>query len=208
MLNIENLKDYHDLFCKIDALILSRDKINIAIDGMSGSGKTTFSNILRKLHDSNVFHMDDFFLRPELITKERLNEIGGNVDYLRFKQEVIKGILSNEQFTYQIYDCKSQTLKDSTTIQPKKINIIEGVYSMHPTLIDYYDLKLFMYTDDKTQSKRLLKRSGPLLYKRFINEWIPKESQYFNEMKIKEQSDIVIKINDSHIELKYPFGEL
>ena len=37
----------------------------VAIDGMSASGKTTLGKQLHEhFPDSNLFHMDDFFLRP------------------------------------------------------------------------------------------------------------------------------------------------
>ena len=55
----------------------------IAIEGPCLSGKTTYANKLAaELSVScNVFHMDDFFLRPEQRTEERFNIPGGNVDY-------------------------------------------------------------------------------------------------------------------------------
>lgn len=188
----ENIKDLQDILKSIESLLESNDLIIIAIDGKSGSGKTVLANHLKKLKDSNVFHMDDFFLSPELRTEERMKEIGGNVDYLRFKEEVIDGILSKNEFKYQIYDCKEMTITDYRKVKPKKINIVEGSYSMHPTLIDNYGYKIFLDIDDDIQRERILKRNGPLAYKRFIDEWIPKENIYFDEMKIKEQCDIVI----------------
>ena len=177
---------------KINLLLNSKDLVLIAIDGKSGSGKSTLAGMLSQVYDCNLFHMDNFFLRPELRTAERLKEVGGNVDYLRFKEEVIDGILSSAVFKYQVYDCKSMSLSESEPIGPKKLNLIEGSYSMHPSLIKYYDFKIFIDVDEKTQRERILKRNGPLTYERFIDEWIPKENQYFNEMSIKEKSDLII----------------
>ncbi len=176
----------------IDTLLLKNQNVNVAIDGNSGSGKTTLSKILEKIYDCNVFHMDDFFLRTEQKTKERLEEVGGNVDYKRFKEEIIDNLYSNHKFQYQIYDCKQMELTEFVTVIPKKLNIIEGVYSMHPTLIDSYNLKIFLTIDKYEQGKRILKRNGPLMYERFINEWIPMENKYFKQMKIREKSDIVL----------------
>ena len=61
----------------------------VAIDGMSASGKSTLGNLLKEKYQCNLFHMDDFFLRPEQRTKERLSEAGGNVDYKRFQEEIL-----------------------------------------------------------------------------------------------------------------------
>ena len=59
--------------------------ILVAIDGRCGSGKTTLGEYLKGQLDCNLFHMDDFFLRMEQRTPDRMKETGGNVDYERLK---------------------------------------------------------------------------------------------------------------------------
>ena len=78
-------------------------------------------------------------------------------------------------------------------VSPQKLNIIEGSYSMHPTLIENYDLKIFLCIDEKEQISRILKRNGAAMLKRFLCEWIPMENRYFKELNIKEQSDLVFR---------------
>mgnify|MGYP000916163151 CR=1 FL=1 len=183
---------FYELFCRIDSLMKSRDRVIVAIDGNCASGKTTLASLIGGVYDCNIFHMDDFFLTPELRTKERLNEVGGNVDYLRFKQEVMDGINSGREFQYRVYDCRQMAFKQrSVSVIPKKLNIVEGAYSMHPTLIDNYDLKIFMHVDEKEQASRILKRNGPSMLNRFLNVWIPMENRYFSELNIREKSDLV-----------------
>lgn len=185
-------EDIRQIINSIESLCKTKELVIIAIDGKSGSGKSTLADTLSKLYDSNLFHMDDFFLRPKEKTEERMNEIGGNVDYLRFKEEIIDRILLGREFKYQIYDCKKMALTDYIRVKPKKLNIVEGSYSMHPSLAQNYDYTIFLDIDDESQKQRILKRNGPIAYKRFIHEWIPKENIYFNEMMIKEKCDIVI----------------
>lgn len=182
---------FSDIFRRIDSLLAKGKEITVAIDGNSGSGKSTLAHDLSKIYDCNVFHMDDFFLRPEQRTIKRMQEIGGNVDYERFKQEVLDNLKKNQEFQYQIYDCSQGRLTDYIKVSPKRLNIVEGVYSMHPTLRDYYDLKVFLSIDPETQSKRILKRSGKYMHERFLNEWIPLENEYFSKMKIPEICDMV-----------------
>ncbi|MDF2685394.1 MAG: hypothetical protein K0S55_575 [Clostridia bacterium] len=190
----KEFKQFFEIFCKIDTLLKSLDNITIAIDGKSGGGKSTLSALLNNIYNCNIFHMDDFFLRPELRTEARLNEVGGNVDYVRFKEEVLKNLKSGFEFKYQIYDCSKKALGEYISVIPKKLNIIEGVYSMHPSLIKNYDLKIFINICSQKQSSRILKRNGDFMHKRFLNEWIPLENRYFNEMKIKEQCDLIYQI--------------
>lgn len=196
-LTLENYEPYlktqlSDIKDKIDELSETRDRLYIAIDGKSGSGKSTLADFLKKIYKCNIFHMDDFFLRPELKTEKRLREVGGNVDYLRFKSEVVDKLLTDTEFDYQIYSCKSMTLTDYIHVRPKKINIVEGVYSLHPTISDIYDFKIFLDIPADIQSFRILERNGSFMHKRFMNEWIPKENEYFEKMKIKEKCNMIL----------------
>lgn len=187
--------DFFEIFCRIDTLLKSKDRITVAIDGNSGSGKSTLAGLIADVYDDcNIFHMDDYFLTPELRTEERLNEVGGNVDYVRFKNEIIKGLNSSTEFQYQKFDCQQGILQGPFNVTPKKLNIIEGSYSMHPTLRENYDLKIFLHIDPEEQSRRILKRNGEKMHKIFINRWIPLENRYFTEMRIKEQSDLVFNV--------------
>jgi uridine kinase len=184
-------RDFFEVFYRIDSLIKSKDRIKIAIDGNSGAGKSTLASLIGNIYECSIFHMDDFFLTPELKTQERMEEVGGNVDYIRFKREVIDGINSGREFQYHAYDCKQMVLGQPIPVIPRRINIIEGSYSMHPTLINHYDLKIFLHTDEKTQRSRILQRNGAIMLKRFLNEWIPLENRYFKQLNIREKSDLI-----------------
>lgn len=190
-------KDFEKLmevFQGIDKLLEERELVILAIDGHSGAGKSTFAKLLNSMYDSSLFHMDDYFLRPEQKTEERIKEIGGNIDYERFNEEIMKGIKSQEDFSYQLYDCQKLELDEVKNVSAKKLNIIEGCYSLHPTLIDNYDLKIFFETDYDDQINRIRERNGEFMLDKFINEWIPKENEYFEAMNIKEKSDIVLRL--------------
>lgn len=182
---------YLEIFQRTDSLMKSFNRILVAIDGNCGAGKSTLAALIGDVYDSNVFHMDHFFLRPEQRTKERLEEIGGNVDYIRFREEVIDGIQRGSEFKYRIYDCKKMLIDEYITVRPKKLNIIEGAYSMHPALIGYYDLKVFLGIDEKTQRDRILERNGEIMLKQFLSKWIPMENRYFEQLKIEEKCDLV-----------------
>jgi uridine kinase len=175
----------------IDHLKCNQHPICIAIDGKCGSGKTTLASYLQAQYDCNVFHMDDFFLPPALRTPERYNQAGGNVDYLRFKQEVIAGIQSDQTFQFSQFNCKTMTMGDIVNVTPKQINIIEGSYSMHPTLQASYHLKIFLTLSPKEQCRRIRLRNGEEGLQAFVERWIPLENAYFNTLNIEAQSDMV-----------------
>lgn len=178
---------------KIDELLQS-GKAVVAVDGGSACGKTTLAALLSEAYDAAVFHMDDFFLTPAMRTRERLSEVGGNVDRERFEAEVLIPLSRGKLVNYRPYDCSSGGFKDTVTVAPKKLVIIEGAYSMHPELSKYYDLSVFLDIDEEKQRDRIKKRNTPELAKRFFEEWIPLERIYFEKTDIKSRCDLIIKI--------------
>jgi uridine kinase len=176
---------------QIDALLNEKDRVIIAIDGQCTSGKTTLASKLAEIYDCNVFHMDDFFLRPEQRTPERLAEIGGNVDYERFKDEVLTPLTVGQPFSYRPFDCATFTLAEPACVTPRKLNIVEGTYSHHPYFCDPYDWKILLTVDEETQRQRILQRPA-FLHERFFEAWIPMENRYFDGFAIPDKADMIL----------------
>ena len=163
----------------------------LAIEGNSASGKSTLAGLLSNAKGYPVISMDEFFLQPHQRTPERFMEVGGNVDYERFYQEVVLHIHENK-ITYQVFDCSCMALTHSKTINIDKGIIIEGCYSHHPYFNKYMNHRIFLSIDRDTQIDRIRKRNGEVMLQRFINEWIPKEDLYFEKYQIKENAEIVL----------------
>jgi len=188
MLFEEIVKDVSE---QIDTLLKSDKKmILMVIEGMCGSGKSTLGEALIKKYDCNLFHMDDFFLQPYQRTPERLAEIGGNVDYERFAEEVLIPLQKGKSFSYGVFDCSRQEIGYRVQVPYKRLNIVEGAYSTHPYFADRYDLTVFLEIDEVLQRERLLKRNGAERLQRFIAEWIPKELAYFEKFDIRNKCKV------------------
>lgn len=164
----------------------------LAIDGFSGAGKSTLGAALAAHTGANLLHMDDFFVPMAQKTEERLQMPGGNVDWERFLAEVLIPIKKGMPFSYRPFDCQSQSYKETVTIAPMPLNIVEGSYSHHPALRGYMDRTVFMDLTPLEQVNRILQRNGEAQLQRFVNEWIPLENAYFRAFQIKEQADLVI----------------
>jgi uridine kinase len=175
---------------RIDAL-WGRERILVAIDGSCAAGKTTLAAALAEHYDCNVFHMDDFFLRPQQRTPERYAEIGGNVDYERFRQEVLLPLLAGDAFSYRPFDCRTMALTEPVAVSPRQLNIVEGAYSMHPFFGDPYDLKIFLTVTPEVRRSRILERPAHL-HQPFFERWIPMEQRYFDAFAIESGCDMVI----------------
>lgn len=173
----------------LDELLKSGRRILVAVDGNCTAGKSTLASLLEKEYDCNLFHMDDFFLRPEQRTAERFAQPGGNVDYERFREEVLIPLASGDAFSYRPFNCSSFTLADPVPVAPKQLNIIEGTYCLHPHFGDVYDFRIFLSVSAETQRERILRRPA-FLHRRFFEEWIPMEQAYFSTFRIPEQCDL------------------
>lgn len=189
-----------EFYALIDAAAKESGTFTVAIDGGSGSGKTTLAREIEKRHPQyvTVFHMDDFYLRKEQRSEERYKEPGGNVDRERFLEEVLKPISKGEasEVIYRPIDCRDFSISDGIMVKVNRIRIVEGAYSHHPYLRDYYDLRVFLDIDKELQGERIKKRNTPQEQERFFSRWIPFEDTYFNHFDIKEKSDVVILVEE------------
>ncbi len=186
-------KGYDTVRERIGRLILSsRDPVLIAIDGRCGSGKTTLASMLAREFDCCLFHMDDFYLQAWQRTPERLAEVGGNVDYERFRREILDPVQNGESVAYRPFDHSIMRIgSECREIPPKRLNIIEGSYSQHPYFEDPYDLRIFVTVSDAVRIARIRARNGEEKLKRFLDEWIPKEEAYFSRFGIEEKSLVI-----------------
>ena len=187
----KSYQDYLPLYAAMENCLKERGSVNVAIDGKSGAGKSSLARTLSTLFDCNVFHTDDFFLPLEKRTAERLQEVGGNMDRERFRAEICEPVRTGKPFAYRPFDCSMMQQGEPVEVVPKKVNIFEGSYSMHPELQEYYDVKVFLSVSPAEQSNRILERNGGFMLRRFLEEWIPMENTYFDGMKIREACDLI-----------------
>lgn len=175
---------------KIQALnFISNIKGNkiIALEGKCGSGKTTLSNYLNEKLSVTIIPIDDFFLPLARKTKNRLSEIGGNVDYERVG-ELLLSIRNKQINKYNKFNCQTQSYEEVNIVN-NAIIILEGVYSYHKYFRHLIDYMLYLEVDNSTQDERLRNRSN---YERFIKEWIPLENTYYDSEAVAQHSDIII----------------
>ena len=184
------------LLAKIEAESLKKSPTLIAIEGGSASGKTSLSQLLSRVYDCNLFHMDDFFLRPEQRTEARFAQAGGNIDHERFLEEVLLPLSQGKAVQYSAFDCSTFTLRPAVEIAPKGLNIIEGAYSMHPQLAQYYDFSVFLSITPQLQRKRIEKRNSPDMAQRFFDTWIPLERTYFEETDAAARCSMIWEVKE------------
>ena len=189
-----------EIAARVNALLQTRERVLIAIDGNCCAGKTTMAARLGSFLHANVFHLDDYFLQPHMRTPERLSQPGGNVDAERFVTEVLLPASLGETAQVRKYDCHEDLLFPPAAVVPSRIAIVEGAYSLHPLLAPYYDLKVFCRIDPQLQLSRILSRNGADALEVFRTRWIPLENKYFEGLDVLSQCDIVIDSEQSSVD--------
>lgn len=175
----------------IQRLIDQQGDVLVAIDGRCASGKTTLGFYLQSVFRCNLFHMDDFFLRNEQRTSNRISEIGGNVDYERFKEEVLQPLIEKRTVNYRVFSCQTRTIVSEEEMPYCPVNIIEGSYSQHPYFQDPYQLHVFLTIDQESQLKNIKERNGVEKLEDFKKLWIPKEEAYFKKFPVEKNSLVI-----------------
>lgn len=183
-------------------IISASTPLIVAIDGRCASGKTTLAkeikNIIGQSENTGskscliVIHMDDFFLRPEQRTHDRLQIPGENIDHERFLNEVLIPLKEKQSFFYRPFSCRTQSFDEPVFVQGGQSVLIEGSYSCHPNLRGYYDMRIFLSTDKKTQTERITARNGAAS-EMFFNKWIPLEELYFSSCHVSECCEISVE---------------
>ncbi len=172
-----------------------QNKKIIAIDGPSASGKSTLASILKIKYDAVVIHTDDYFLPENQKTVEKLKIPGQNLDHNRLSTEVFQNI-KQDKITINHFDCTKQKLFQKWTYDINRLIIIEGVYSLHPIYQKYYDYKIFLTVDKKTQKNRIIERNGQKMYEKFAKIWIPLENEYFSAFDIEKSADVKTNLEE------------
>ena len=170
----------------VDRAAAEHPRLRVAIDGPCASGKSTLGAALQAIYDCPLIHMDDFFLRPEQRTQDRLAQPGGNVDYKRFSREVLSPLLAGQEFSYRPWSCQQGDFAPSIRVPSAPLTVVEGCYSLRPDLRDAYQLRIWTEASAECRQQRLLDRGGPACLARFEQLWIPLENRYFAEYGIAD----------------------
>ena len=169
----EQFAGYEELCRKIEAGTAAGRYI-VAIDGRCGAGKSTLAQQLARDLGGRVVCADDFFLRPEQRTPERLAEPGADA------------------LSYTPFDCGVMDFGSPVELPPARLTIVEGAYSLHPYFGEYYDLAVFVTADLETRLARIGARPGHNNVEMFRKRWIPMEERYLSACEVEARSNLVI----------------
>lgn len=187
-----------------DKLAWSNRPALIAIDGRSGSGKTLLAQAIAVHLRCPVFHLDHFFLPPELRTQERLSQPGGNVHFERVRDELLSPLLTGGTVCFRPWNCRAGCYDPPVRWSGSRTAVIEGSYALHPALRAFYGLQIFLTCAPEVQRARLLNREGEVRLHTFLERWIPLEETYFCSYHLPDGCDFLLDTTQTTVQTIAP----
>ena len=165
---------YQELLDTIEELKKTYNAFAVAIDGMTGAGKTALAAHLSKKFGAPVVHLDDFRLPLSERKPDWETTPGGEMDFERFDEEIVTPWLTKKPLVYSVVDPKSGEITERRALPDGQMFLFEGTYSLHPLIRDFYDLRLFMKVDGQVRASRLEKDGTPV-----DSSALARENEYF-----------------------------
>ena len=189
---------------KIKELRIHQRPVVIAIDGGSGSGKSTFSESLAKELDAAWLPMDDFFSAhiPDhhwdlFSVEERFEKC---FDWNRIREDALLPLRAGRSAKWHAFDFVSGLREDGTygmeaeskILVPAEAILIDGNFSASPFLADLIDIAILIDVPLEVRHARIAAREDPDFLKRWHSLWDSVEEYYYCQVRPKGSYDLVI----------------
>lgn len=177
----------------------------IGIAGDSGSGKTTYSNGIRRLLGAEVVKtitMDGYHKENRVERKQSgklpLDPEANNLDLLH---EHLKNLKQGNPISVPIYNHKTGDFDKPVSFASSPIIIIEGLHALYPEFLPYYDFTIYVdpCREVKWQWKKLrdIKKRGHEETE-LMKEMLRREAAYKRWIDFqKTDANVVIKVYPS-----------
>jgi Uridine kinase len=165
------------------ARAVAGDPVIIAIDGRSGSGKTSLAGVVAaELRDATVVHLDDIYpgwdglaATPPLLVAQ-----------------VLEATRRGEAAAFRRFDWERGTFADSVAVPPTSYLIVEGVGSSVGMARRYADVRVWLEAEPAIRKSRGLARDGDA-YAPHWQRWADQEDAVFGTDHTAEHAHLVLR---------------
>lgn len=182
----------------------------IGIDGMGGSGKSTFSEQLAQAFQKqhipvSIFHLDDF-IHPRSVRYDTRFSEWENYYYRQWRyDDFIKTVLlpfRNGIETPQsisLYDKETDTYYTQTVVLPVHgVLIAEGVFLQRAPLKNQFDKIIYLSVPESVRLNRVLQRdtyigTAQQIIEKYENRYFPAERHYLAKHHPEQTADFLIQ---------------
>ena len=190
-----------DVVRKIEGLLETKSPVLVAVDGRSGTGKSTLARAIADRLNAAVVVSDDFYAGgSEADWKARPPEerVEGVVDWRRMRAEALEPLLRGEPAKWHPLDFRPGVgwvgwKEEAVAVDPAPVIVLDGAYSARPELADLVDLSVVVEADEGSRQARLKDREDRSFLDRWHRLWDPAEDLYFGEIRRPSDFDLVVR---------------
>lgn len=142
----------------------------IAIDGRSGSGKSTFASSLAQ-------HLSEFSSVNILRLEDLYHGWHGLADARRMYNDLLPALAAGETVTYSTWDWANDRLGEHHEFTAADILIIEGVGALNDQAREIINFGIWLAAPEDFRRERALARDGQT-YRPYWSTWAEQESVY------------------------------
>ena len=176
----------------------------VAIDGRSGTGKSTLASLVAKEIRAAVVLLDDFFAAsiPDAgWDRMTVEERGANVfDWARIRSEAIMPLLAGRVARWHPFDFDSGQRADGTygmktkakEVEPASVIVVDGAYSAGPQLTDLVGLTVLVELSEEERWDRLARREEAEFLAQWHARWTAVEDFYFSNIRPRSSFDLIV----------------
>lgn len=154
-----------NVYEEIEKHLLSHNAVNVAISGITCSGKTTLANKIREYFSDKylvaIVSQDDYFKNLPDIPRVREGYLTDSIDAfltLEFNHDV-QLLLQNGVVTMPRYDVATNTrIAKSKIVRVGKVNVFEGLHTIHLLRGLENSINIFVDTEMETCLERRIAR--------------------------------------------------
>lgn len=167
----------------------------VAIDGRSGTGKSTLAGALADRLGARVIEGDDFYAGGTGIEGDPPQSRAARCIDWQSQRRVLSALRTGQAASYRAFDWDAfdgSLAPVATVVAPARILILEGAYSARPELRDLLDLTILATVPQPVREARLVRREGEI--GPWERQWHEAEDWYFAHAAPEAGFDLVLDL--------------
>ena len=178
--------------------------ILVAIDGGSGCGKSTMTNLIAEELGAALIPGDDFFAAQiseaqwDACTSEQ--KAADCIDWKQMRADVLEPLLAGKPARWYAFDFVAGVRPDGTygmqtdytECKPASVIVLDGSYSTRPELSDLIHLSVLVDVPVSVRHQRLAAREDKDFLEAWHKRWDDAEEYYFTHVRPPASFDLVV----------------
>jgi uridine kinase len=174
-----------------------RTPVLVALDGRSGTGKTTLARAIATSLGATIVETDDFFAgggESDWASRTPAERASACMDWRRLRTQALEPLLAGRSARWQPFDFAAGTGSATRAVEcpAAPVILLDGAYSSRPELADLIGVSVLLELPDAIRRSRLRNREGAAFMTRWHATWDAAEDCYFTHIRPPRTFDIVI----------------